>query len=193
MEFKQVKEWKEKELERTIAQFKEFLVEYDKEMQKDKERCDRHNSAHMIARKELGLEDKSNNELTEQERENINILRKEIIKECDREYELFVKFKKENSYFYTSQEKVMYSYYKYKGEEDKALQDIEARFKKDIDKHFDTLQAKVEKKIGKILEISHLGGDDYRFKGELGECKVEVILAGGYNIQRLHTRWIIKK
>ena len=67
------------------------------------------------------------------------------------------------------------------------------KMEKDVRNHFNTLQAKVEKKIGKILEIESLGGSDYRFIGEEGNCSVEVILAGGYNIQRLHTRWIIKK
>lgn len=65
--------------------------------------------------------------------------------------------------------------------------------RKMIDARFKTLQAKVEKKIGTILEIDHIGGDDYRFKGELGYCSVEVIGAGGYNVQCWHTRWIIKK
>lgn len=187
-----VEEWKEKELERTITQFKEFLVEFEKQLQKDKERCDRHNTAHMIARKELGLEDKNNSELTEQEREQIDIRRKEIVKQCDKEYELYVKFKKDNSYFYNLQDKVMYRYYKSKGQEDIALQNLTEILKKDIDKHFNLLQQKVERKIGTIIKISHIGGDDYKFEGTEGTCKVEVILAGGYNIQRLHTRWIVK-
>jgi hypothetical protein len=67
------------------------------------------------------------------------------------------------------------------------------QLKKDIDAHYKTLQNKVEKKIGKILKIKSLGGYDYRFIGEEESCGVEVILAGGYNIQRLHTRWIITK
>ena len=67
------------------------------------------------------------------------------------------------------------------------------KMEKDVRNHFKTLQAKVEKKIGKILEIESLGGSDYRFIGKEGSCGVEVILAGGYNIQRLHTRWIITK
>ena len=71
------------------------------------------------------------------------------------------------------------------------MKEITEMLKKDIDKHFDKLQAKVENKIGKIELIYHIGGDDYRFEGENGSCSVRVILAGGYNIQRLHTRWVV--
>lgn len=70
--------------------------------------------------------------------------------------------------------------------------DFEERCKKEIDRHFKELQNKVEKKIGKIIKIQSLGGDDYAFEGEKDKCVVEVIWAGGYNIQRLHTRWIVK-
>lgn len=67
--------------------------------------------------------------------------------------------------------------------------------KKEIDSHFKQLQNKVEKVIGKIEEIKPYGnnGYNYIFKGTESSCTIEVILAGGYNIQRLHTRWIIKK
>lgn len=68
--------------------------------------------------------------------------------------------------------------------------------RKGIVRHYDDLQAKVEKKIGKIKYITKTGnnGYDYRMENAKGESvSVEVIGAGGYNIQRYHTRWIIKK
>ena len=72
--------------------------------------------------------------------------------------------------------------------------DFEDKCKKVIDKHFEDLQAKVESKIGQIEKIQPTGsnGYDYYFEGTLGSCEVEVIFAGGYNIQRLHTRWIVR-
>lgn len=71
----------------------------------------------------------------------------------------------------------------------------EERFRKAINDHFKKLQAKVEGKIGEIVKIFPLdnSGENYHFEGTKGDCNVEVILAGGYNIQRLHTRWIIKE
>lgn len=63
--------------------------------------------------------------------------------------------------------------------------------KKQINAHFKDLQNRVEQYIGKIIKIKSLGGNDYSFEGEDGTCDIEVILAGGYNIQRLHTRWIV--
>ena len=81
----------------------------------------------------------------------------------------------------------VYKYLNDEGRKELAIKETEAHFKK--------LQAKVENKIGKILQIKATGenGYDYSFIGENGNCKIEVILAGGYNIQRAHTRWIIKK
>lgn len=71
---------------------------------------------------------------------------------------------------------------------------IKEQVKKMVDNHFEALQAKVEKKIGKIITIESLngGGYDYRFTGKTGNCVIRLVNAGGYNIQCKHTRWIIK-
>lgn len=71
---------------------------------------------------------------------------------------------------------------------------IKEQVVKMVDKHFDTLQAKVEKKIGKIETIYNITGSgyDYKFTGTDGECVIRLVNAGGYNIQCQHTRWIIR-
>lgn len=64
-----------------------------------------------------------------------------------------------------------------------------------IDAHFETLQNKVKEKIGDIVDIRRIGGtNDYDMKGSNGNTvRVQVIMAGGYNKQRLHTRWILNR
>ena len=72
----------------------------------------------------------------------------------------------------------------------------DARLEKAVKDHYEGLQAKVEKKIGKIKYIIKTGnnGYNYRMENAKGESvAVQVIGAGGYNVQRYHTRWIIKK
>lgn len=70
-----------------------------------------------------------------------------------------------------------------------------AKVEEMVDSHFETLQRKVEGKIGKILKIYPTGnnGADYYFEGENGNIEIRVIAAGGYNIQCAHTRWIFIK
>ena len=43
----------------------------------------------------------------------------------------------------------------------------------------------------KYIELNHKGGLDGIFKCEKGNCKVTTVLAGGYNIQKLHFRTLI--
>lgn len=191
MEFKQIEQWKEEELKRNLEAFNNFLEEYKIQQEKDSERVDRFNSRFLIAMNQLGIENRSNT--TPEQEEEIRRIAKEISNESDKGYQEFVKFKKDNSYMYNLYYKSMYAYHKSRNEVDIAMEEITKILKKDIDKHFDSLQAKVEKKIGKIELIYHIGGDDYRFEGENGSCSVRVILAGGYNIQRLHTRWVVMK
>lgn len=193
MEFKQVNEWKELELKRTIESFKEFIKQYNLFLQEGSEIVEKHNYKKYYALNKLNLLEKDKNELTDKEKESISNIIKEIDEKYEDYYNRYNNFKKNNSYYYTLQQKLFYLRNKLNNNTQKTIDNAIEVFKEDIDKHFNTLQTKVENKIGTILEIKHLGGDDYRFKGELGECKVEVILAGGYNIQRLHTRWIIKK
>lgn len=100
-------------------------------------------------------------------------------------------YKLSHQFFAMVFDRVKWFYRNNRNELNIAYDEAAEMFKKQIDAHFKTLQAKVEKKIGTIEKIAPLGGDNYIFNGSLGNCNVEVILAGGYNIQRLHTRWII--
>ena len=192
MNFELVNEWKEKELEKTIESFEEFLKQYDLFLEEGSEIIDKHNYKRYHALNELNLLEKDNSELTDKEKESISIIVEDINRKYEDYYLRYNNFKKNNSYYYTLQSKLLYLRNKLNNNTQKTIDNAVEVFKKDIDKHFNKLQAKVENKIGTILEIYHLGGYDYKFKGELSSCKVEVILAGGYNIQRLHTRWIVK-
>jgi formyltetrahydrofolate synthetase len=106
---------------------------------------------------------------------------KRMDKEIVDQYKKVLYTIKENKYYYN----LFY----------KGRNTVKANIEKDIRKHYQSLQSKVEKKIGKIINIEKTGnnGFNYYMQGEISNCFVEVILAGGYNIQRLHTRWIIKK
>lgn len=64
-----------------------------------------------------------------------------------------------------------------------------------VDSHFEALRDKVEKNIGTITKIVRTGGpNDYVITGESGDSvSIQVVMAGGYNKQRLHTRWVQNK
>ena len=58
------------------------------------------------------------------------------------------------------------------------------------------LQNRIAYKVGEITDYSHLTVGmkalNGSVTGKLGSCRVESILAGGYNIQRLHVRVLVK-
>lgn len=58
------------------------------------------------------------------------------------------------------------------------------------------LQNRIAYKVGEITDYSHLTVGmkalNGSVTGKLGTCRVESILAGGYNIQRLHVRVLVK-
>lgn len=64
-----------------------------------------------------------------------------------------------------------------------------------INDHFEALKDKVEAKIGTITNIKNIGGaNDYDITGSSGDTvRIQVVMAGGYNKQRLHTRWVMNK
>lgn len=193
---KYVEEWKRNELERSMEWYKELLNKYNEVLEETKMSCNYHNDRRYFENVK-GM----SSEECHKEGERLYRLRKEFERnnrsalgtmekflERDRDncgYEVFGTETTESGY--VIEYKCYKSQYKINEEKEKEV------LMKLIDKHFETLQNKVEKKIGKIIEIEGLGGYNYRFIGEEGKCNVEVILAGGYNIQRLHTRWIITK
>lgn len=69
-------------------------------------------------------------------------------------------------------------------------------FKKDLEARYNKLVATVTKKVGKVLSIevkrNWNEGFDGVVTGENGKCQLTTILAGGYNIQRLHYRTLCK-
>lgn len=64
-----------------------------------------------------------------------------------------------------------------------------------VDSHFEALKDKVEKDIGTITNIRSVGGaNDYDITGSSGETvRIQVVIAGRYNKQRRHTRWMKSK
>lgn len=75
---------------------------------------------------------------------------------------------------------------------------IEKLIQHDAEVKEQTLIARVNKAVGIILEAKALyvgvnGELNGYIKGENGTCKIETIYAGGYNIQCLHYRVLVKK
>lgn len=191
-----VEEWKKEELDWSLKYYEDLLKQYNQVLEDTKMSCSYHNDRYYFINTKGMSEEECRNEskrLYEIEKSfkmehkgALATMEKFIVRDRDNcGYETYATTIDNDGY------KREYKCYKsqYKLDEEKAIEVLT----KLIDKHFETLQAKVEKKIGKIIKIESLGGSDYSFIGELDKCNVEVILAGGYNVQRLHTRWIITK
>ena len=71
-------------------------------------------------------------------------------------------------------------------------EEIEKIAQKETDNYKKQIEKKVKKHVGNIIEWE-LGNMEYIVHGTEGKAKVEAIYAGGYNIQRLHVRVIVKK
>lgn len=193
---KYVEEWKREELERSKEYYNNLLRLYNKMLDDTKMSCSYWNDRYYFIN-EKGMTEQDclneNKRLYKIKETFINLYKSSLATmekflERDRDncgYEVFGTKITESGYV------IEYTCYKskYKINEEK----MEEVLKKLIDKHFESLQNKVEKKIGKIIKIEKVNGNIYSFIGENDNCNVEVILAGGYNIQRLHTRWIITK
>lgn len=95
-------------------------------------------------------------------------------------------------------------YKKYKGSDsmlkDKTKKEIEENNKKSADTLIYNMITRVKEKVGKITDYSGLYIDSAIegicingiIVGELGKVRIESITAGGYNIQRLHVRVLVK-
>lgn len=74
---------------------------------------------------------------------------------------------------------------------------IESYIEREAEKKAKDFIKKVERKAGKILDMSDLtigkdGSLNGRVIGESNKVEVETIMAGGYNIQILHYRVLVK-
>lgn len=75
--------------------------------------------------------------------------------------------------------------------------DLEKILAREVVSKRKALITRVEKKIGKIKDAEYLnigvdGNLNGYINGELGTCKITSIYAGGYNIQSLHYRILVK-
>lgn len=165
-----IKQWKKEELEYDMKFFKEYCEKYSELYTKywDAYEAMQHNKS-------------SDDEAS------LKVIYQDAKDKCNL-------YKQMHSYYADVFDRVRWFTMERRGDLELAYKEAEQLFIKAINQHFKVLQAKVEAKIGEIVKIfpyNHSGGD-YHFEGTTGDCDVEVIMAGGYNVQRLHTRWIIR-
>lgn len=64
---------------------------------------------------------------------------------------------------------------------------------RDVDAHFRKLRASANKRVGQLIDIKNIDGDYWLLIGVSGTVGIRCIGAGGYNIQRYHTRWVFDR
>lgn len=74
--------------------------------------------------------------------------------------------------------------------------DLDEVYAREAERKYNQFIAKIEKKVGEVEEANLVIGIDGNIngfvQGDKGKALVETILAGGYNIQCLHYRILIK-
>lgn len=179
--------WKENELKETLTQFKIFVKQYIELIKEGVLPTEIKYNPILCARRQL-----KNQNIPDTD-ENINIKRIELKQICEEYFIKLNNFKEDNKYFLKIYENL--HFIGTISDEQRIQEAVEKSiilFKSDIDKRFDVFQTKVKNKIGNIIKIQAITDEEYEFIGEIGKCKIKVILAGGYNIQKLHTRILIK-
>lgn len=96
----------------------------------------------------------------------------------------------EEYYFLNYESKSLYNFL------NKNNLDIRKESIKEVEKYIDKLLSRIVTTYGEVINVS----DSYRgsiasveFECEKGNCYLERILAGGYNIQKLHNRILVKE
>lgn len=92
-------------------------------------------------------------------------------------------------YFYNYESKALYSLLE-------SRKDLAKEANKEVDRYVKTLLDRIETRYGKVLNVKDTNLSNVEtvsFECENGDVYLEKILAGGYNIQRLHNRILLKE
>ena len=173
---KEIREFIEQWKGRAINYYTKQITFYHQEYRrKNSEMCDFHNNKYSII--------KERNITEEQYREEY--------KQMNEDYKAFKLQMKEDITARFAENVFWYRL-------DECLERTRKAIEKDGEAKEKILIARVNKAVGAIvkaieLEVGYNGELNGYIKGENGTCEVETIYAGGYNIQCLHYRVLVKK
>ena len=119
--------------------------------------------------------------------------KEEYFKTHKRDYYSEIEFKRD---YFNSIDNLTKEVYLYRGQVDEKR--LEKLLQDEIEHKYNTLINRVKDKCGNIIDVKnlHLGNDgtpNGYIIGDKGTCKVETIIAGGYNIQIAHYRILVHK